>query len=470
MSRQTVVRFAPSPTGHLHVGGARTAIFNWLFARHEGGTFHLRIEDTDRARSSDEMTRAIFEGLTWLGIDWDGEPWIQSEHIEHHREECLRLEREGRAYWCWCTPDELAARRAEATDEGTEYRYDRQCLRLSEAERSRRLATDAPRVLRFRVPEGVTTFYDIVHESTEFQNAEIDDFIILRSDGTPVYQVAVVVDDHDMGVTHVIRGDDHLSNTPKQILLYQAFGYDVPMFGHVPLILGADKKRLSKRHGATSVVEYQSQGFLPEAMFNFLVLLGWSPGNDLEIMTRDEMVEQFDATRLLKKSSVFDEEKLRWMNGMHIRLLPEDELLRRVHRHQPEWIGEVDDAWLVHVVRLMQERMVFLADVFEKGWYFFRDPDAYDEQVVAKQWKPGTAEHVRVLREAFAVCEFTEAELERVVREHAEREGVGAGKVIHPLRLALTGAGASPGLFEMMVVLGRETCLRRLDAALLALG
>jgi glutamyl-tRNA synthetase len=466
MPSPLTVRFAPSPTGYLHVGGARTAIFNWLYARSSEGRFLLRIEDTDRARSSDEMTREILDGLTWLGLDWDNEPVMQSTRVDRHREECLRLLAEGKAYWCYCTPEELEANRQASTEEGAEYRYDRHCLRLTEQQRREREASEAAKVLRFKVPEGETNFYDIVHEGTTFQNCEIDDFILLRSDGTPVYMVAVVVDDHDMGITHVIRGDDHLSNTPKQILLYEAFGYEVPMFGHVPLILGEDKKRLSKRHGATSVGEYRDRGYLPEAVFNFLTLLGWSPGDDREVMSRFEMIQAFDVRRLLKKSSVFDEEKLRWMNGKHIRLLPGEELMERLRPHIPEKLRAVDDRYMLQVLELMKERMFMLDDVFENGMYFFEDPVSYDVDGMTKHWKQGAQGHVRAVLDALDTTEFKAAPLEQLVRRIAEERGAGAGKVIHPLRLALTGGTSSPGLFEMMEVLGKDVCIRRIERML----
>ncbi len=462
MSTQVVVRFAPSPTGYLHVGGARTAIFNWLFARHEGGRFLLRIEDTDKARSSEAMIREILNGLRWLGIDWDNEPVLQSTRVERHREECLRLLAEGRAYWCYCTPDELDAQRAALGDEGSEYRYDRHCLHMSDGERREKEASGAPRALRFRVPDGETNFFDIVHEGTTFQNSEIDDFVLLRSDGTPMYMIAVVVDDHDMGVTHVMRGDDHLSNTPKQILLYEALGYELPMFGHVPLILGDDKKRLSKRHGATSVGEYQERGYLPEAVFNFLTLLGWSPGDDREVMTQGEMIEAFDVRRLLKKSSVFDEEKLRWMNGKHLRLLSDAELLERMRPHLPESILDRGEDHLLRIAGLMKERLFLLTDLPDTGRYFFEDPDAYDEAGMKKHWKPDSAVHMRIVMERITAADFTASALEELIRTLAEELGVGAGRIIHPMRLALTGGTQSPGLFEMMEEMGRDTCMRRL--------
>ena len=460
------VRFAPSPTGYLHVGGARTAIFNWLYARSAGGRFLLRIEDTDRQRSSDAMTREILDGLRWLGIDWDEEPTIQSTRLDRHAEECLRLEAEGRAYWCYCTTGELDAKRQAAEAAGGAFLYDGTCRHLTSEERAEKDAAGMPRVLRFRVPEGRTVFNDIVHDETSFPNEEIDDFVILRSDGSPTYMMAVVVDDHDMGITHVLRGDDHLSNTPKQVMLYHALGYETPQFGHLPLILGGDKKRLSKRHGATSVGEFQQRGYLPEAMFNFLALLGWSPGDDREVMSRAELVEAFDIRRVLKKSSVFDEEKLLWMNGQHIRLLDDEELLRRVLRHRPDDLDWVSEDKLRPVIPLMKERLALLPDFWANGRYFWEDPAEYDADGVAKRWKTGIPEVLTTLLPVLEECDFTAGALETLIRETAEQSGMGAGKVIHPIRLALTGATASPSLFDMMAVLGRTACLRRLRRAL----
>ena len=466
MTKTLTVRFAPSPTGYLHVGGARTAIFNWLFARSAAGRFLLRIEDTDRQRSSDEMTREILNGLRWLGIVWDEEPTVQSARVERHREECLRLLDEGSAYWCYCTTEDLEARRGVAEAAGGAFLYDGTCRHLTDEERAANDAAGMSRVLRFRVPEGRTVFNDIVHDETSFSNEEIDDFVILRSDGTPTYMVAVVVDDHDMNVTHVLRGDDHLSNTPKQVMLYHAFGYETPQFGHLPLILGGDKKRLSKRHGATSVGEFQQKGYLPEAMFNFLALLGWSPGDDREVLSQHSLVEAFDIRRVLRKSSVFDEDKLLWMNGQHMRLLDDADLLRRILRHRPEEFESIPEEAFARVIPLMKERMALLPDFFSNGGYFYADPEHYDADGVAKRWKAGTSAALTSLLPLLESDVFTAESLETLVREHAEALGMGAGKIIHPIRLALTGATASPSLFDMMVVLGKETCLRRLRSAL----
>ncbi|MBR9976736.1 MAG: glutamate--tRNA ligase, partial [Bacteroidetes bacterium] len=461
-----IVRFAPSPTGYLHIGGARTAIFNWLTAHSDGGRFLLRIEDTDRLRSSEAMTREILDGLHWLGIDWDEAPLIQSARLNRHAGECHRLLAEGNAYWCYCSSHELEEHRRTAEAAGGAFLYDGTCRRLSAEERAEKDAAGLSRVLRFRVPEGRTVFNDIVHDEISFSNTEIDDFVILRSDGTPTYMMAVVVDDHDMHITHVLRGDDHLSNTPKQIMLYHALGYETPQFGHLPLILGEDKKRLSKRHGATSVGEFQQRGYLPEALFNFLALLGWSPGEDREIMTKEELIHHFDLRRVLNKSAIFDEDKLRWINGQHIRRLTDDDLLHRLLRHRPADLGDLDPDALRPIVPLMKERISLLPEFFSNGRYFWRDPDEFDAEVIAKRWKAGIPEALIALLPLLETTEFAPEALETLIREFAEQQGMGAGRLIHPLRLALTGGGASPSLFDMMHVLGREVCLRRLRHAL----
>ncbi len=468
------VRFAPSPTGYLHVGGARTAFFNFLFARHHNGKFLLRIEDTDLERSDAEMTEAIFRSLRWLNLDWDEEPVSQSSCTDRHRDVCRKLVETGWAYRCFCSPEELREKREKSQKETGEYRYDRRCLGLSDDDVQDRLNRGMSYAIRFHVPEGETTFDDAVRGTVTVQNKEMDDFILLRSDDTPVYQMAVVVDDHDMGITHVIRGDDHLSNTPKQILIYQAMNWEVPVFAHLPMILGPDKKRLSKRHGATSVEEYKKAGYLPQAMINFLALLGWSLGDDREIMSINEMIEHFSLDRVSKNPAVWDEAKLTWMNGQYIYGMSEDELVGPVIDHLKVG-GLIDESFMLSgrdyilgFIRLMKERVKTLGDFVEKGRYFFQDPDAYEENAVNKHWrKESVEERLKHLETELQTVDSWNAQgLEQVIRGLAEKLGVGAGKLIHPLRLALTGAGASPGIFELMEVLGRERVMRRLHKAI----
>lgn len=473
------VRFAPSPTGYLHVGGARTALFNWLFARRHGGVFVLRIEDTDRERSSDEMTRAILEGMEWLGLNWDEGPYHQADGLERHRRDALRLLESGLAYRCFCSPEELAEKRARAEGAQEAFRYDRTCLlRVSPEEAEQRAAAGQPFTVRFKVPEGVTAWEDAVHGRLEFDNAAIEDFIILRSDGTPIYNMAVVSDDAEMRITHVIRGDDHISNTPKQILLYRALGYPEPVFAHVPMILGPDGKRLSKRHGATAVGEYRNAGILPWAMVNFLALLGWSPGGDLEVMSVEELVERFSLEGIHKKSAIFDTQKLEWLNGQHLSLTPAERLepivseeLVRTGVTSAEVLRERRE-WYLGLIDLLKVRARGVGDIVRQARPYFVDEIEYDEEAVRKHWKEPAEVRARLaaLRERYATVDsWQEDALEAELRGLADELGVGAGKLIHPLRVSVTGMAVSPGIFEVLVALGPELTLRRLDAALAAL-
>jgi glutamyl-tRNA synthetase len=469
------VRFPPSPTGYLHVGGARTALFNWLLARQTGGAFVLRIEDTDRERSSEAHVRAILEGLTWLGLDWDEGPWFQSEGVERHRAQALRLLAEGKAYRDFTDP---AALRAEAEERGIGHpsvlardKADR--LGVDEAEQ--RASRGEPHAIRLRVPEGTTRWHDLVHGDTAFANADLDDLVILRGDGSPIYNLAVVSDDVEQRITHVVRGDDHLSNTPKQILLYEALGHPVPTFAHVPMILGPDGKRLSKRHGATAVADYERLGILPEAMVNFLALLGWNPGDEREVMTRDELVQAFSLERVQRKSAVFDTDKLEWLNGQYLsastasRLAPgvADRLAER--GVEPDAWAARGEAWLHALVDLLKVRARTVDDLARQALPYLTADPPMDPEAVARHWDrdaEGARARLAALRRRLEGCEWGEEPLEALVRGLAEEEGVGAGKLIHPLRVALTGQAASPGIFEVMVLLGREAVLERLDRAL----
>ncbi|MEJ2636258.1 MAG: glutamate--tRNA ligase [Calditrichia bacterium] len=466
MKEKVVTRFAPSPTGYLHIGGARTALFNYLFARKYKGIFRLRIEDTDRARSSGEMIRQILDGLKWLGLQWEGEVIHQADNAALHRKLAHSLLEAGKAYRCFCTREELEARRKQNQD----FRYDRKCRFLSEAEIRDNLRDEKPFSIRFKMPEGETFWNDGVHGEIRVGNSELDDFIIVRSDGSPIYQLAVVVDDHDMEITRVIRGDDHISNTPKQILLYQAFGWSTPQFSHVPLILGQDKKRLSKRHGATAVGEYREMGVLPEALFNFLALLGWTPADDREIMSRDEIIKSFSLEGISKKSAVFDEQKLQWMNGEYINLRSTEELFPAVASLwqksgliSAEEIRDRRD-YLMKVIEILKSRIRLLNQYAGYGAYFFRDPQNFDEKGMKKHLKdPQVWDWLRIATERLENQDrFDQISIEEVVRNAAEQEEISAGKLIHPIRLALTGMTVSPGLFELMELLGKEIVVRRL--------
>ncbi len=474
------LRFAPSPTGYLHVGGARTALFNWLLARKTGGQFLLRIEDTDKARSTDESTRAIFEGLTWLGLDWDEEVVFQGANLERHRADAARMLASGAVYRCFCTTEELTKRREEAEARKEAFKYDRRCDLLPPAEVERRVAAGVPHVLRFRVPAGETSWDDLVHGVITFPNKDIEDFVILRSDATPIYNHAVVSDDIAMGITLVMRGDDHISNTPKQILLYEALGATLPRFGHLPMIHGTDGKKLSKRHGATAVGDYQHLGILPQAMVNFLALLGWSPGGDFdEVMTLEQLIEAFSTDGLLRKASVFDPKKLEWMNGQHLSRLPLDALEPRVTPLLvAAGLATADDLaarrdWYLTLLDLLRVRSRLVDDIVRQAVPYFRDAIEYDADAVAKQWKEPAA--VRPLlaatRETLAaLADWEPTAMEEALRALAEAQGVGGGKIFQPLRVALTGLGVSPGIFDVMVALGRERTLRRIADAEAMLG
>jgi glutamyl-tRNA synthetase len=472
------VRFAPSPTGYLHVGGARTALFNWLYARHHGGTFVLRIEDTDVERSSWEMVAGILDGMKWLGLDWDEGPevggahgpYFQSERLDRYREAAARLVASGKAYYCYCNPDDLKAKREAAEQAGQTWSYDRTCASLSADEVAARERAGAPRAIRFRMPGGTTAYDDVVHGKIEFDNAVIEDFVVLRSDQYPTYHLSVVVDDVDMGITDVVRGDDHISNTPKQVLLYRALGAEVPRFAHVPLILGPDKRRLSKRHGATSVMEYERQGFLPEAMFNFLALLGWSPGDDRELFTREELVSAFTLDGISSSNAVFNPEKLEWFNAQHLARLSGDEITDRLEPVLRE-IGVWDDSlrgerreWFHRVIETLKPRAKKLRDLAEQGCYFFIDPDGYDEAAVKKHLlAPGLAAHLSAWSAALsAVDPFSPAAIESALRACADSLSIKAAMLIHATRIAVTGQGVSPGVFDVVALVGRERTLDRL--------
>jgi glutamyl-tRNA synthetase len=475
------VRFAPSPTGYLHVGGARTALFNWLYARRHGGRFVLRVEDTDAERSSWDMVTGIVDGLRWLGLDWDEgpdvggphAPYFQSERIEKHRGMAEQLVRDGLGYYCYCAPDEIQQKRQAAEAAGGGWMYDRTCARLTNEQIAEREASGAPRAIRFRVPPGETSFDDRVRGQIAFDNANIEDFVILRSDRQPTYHLSVVVDDVDMDITDIVRGDDHISNTPKQVLLYAALGRPAPRFAHVPLILGPDKKRLSKRHGATSVMEYQRLGYIPEAMVNFLALLGWSPGNDREIFSREELVAEFTLEGISGGNAVFNPEKLDWFNQQHLMRLSTDELIRRVRPLLEEaglWRESFDDgqrAWLGRVLELLKPRAKKLGQLLEDTRPFLDETVVYDEAAVRKHLSgAGARGHLDALAARLAVAQpFEQSTLESIVREMAVQRDVKPAALIHATRVAVTGRAASPGLFEVLELMGQDRTVARLQRA-----
>jgi glutamyl-tRNA synthetase len=469
------LRFAPSPTGYLHVGGARTALFNWLYARHYGGQMLLRIEDTDKARSTDESTRAIFEGLEWLGLTWDEDVVHQGANLERHRRDALAILESGKAYRCFCTPAELDERRKDAERRGEVFRYDGRCRHLATEEIEQRLANGLPFTIRFRVPEGETSWDDLVHETITFPNKDVDDFVILRSDGTPIYNLAVVSDDIAMRITLVMRGDDHISNTPKQILLYRALGAALPRFAHLPMIHGTDGKKLSKRHGATAVGDYRHMGILPEAMLNFLALLGWSPGNDIEVMSVDEMIELFSTEGLSRKAAIFDPQKLEWMNGQHLSRTPPERLLPTVaDALERAGLASRKDVekrrdWYLALIELLKIRARTIDDLVRQAAPYLKEEIDYDPAAVEKQWKDpeATAKLLAATRDRLATApDWSPTSLETELRALADTLGTTAGKIFQPLRVALTGMMASPGIFDVLQTLGRDRALARVDAAI----
>lgn len=479
MTDRPRLRFAPSPTGFLHVGGARTALFNWLYARRHGGVFVLRIEDTDVGRSSSDMVTGILDGLRWLGLDWDEGPEMggphgphfQSQRLNKYCETAERLVSGGHAYYCYCSPDELKRQREAAQAAGGAWHYDRACLRLSRGQIAAREVAGTPRAIRFKVSDGATRFDDLVHGSIEVDHATIEDFVILRSDGHPTYHLSVIVDDLDMAISHVVRGDDHISNTPKQLLLYSALDARPPQFGHVPLIFGPDKKRLSKRHGATSVAEYQRRGYLSDAIVNFLALLGWSPGDDREMFSRAALTEAFTFEGISGGNAVFDLEKLDWLNGEHITRMSAEDIATEIEptlRAADVWdeaYGDAKRPHLLNVIELLKARVRMLGEFVDYGRPFLTDAFEYDPEAVKKRLsEPGLDAHMAALRDAFsAVNRFEQAPLESALRQVADARGLKAGTLIHATRVAATGRAVGPGLFEVLELLGRERTLVRLD-------
>ena len=464
---QARVRFAPSPTGYLHVGGVRTALFNWLFARHEKGVFILRIEDTDRDRSTPEAIQAILDGMKWVGLDWDEGPIYQTARLAIYKEQADRLLAEGKAYLCYCTEEELEARRKEALARKELPKYDGRCRRRSGA-----APAGVSPVTRFVSPQdGQTTVHDLIKGDVTFDNAQLDDLVIVRSNGMPTYNFGVVVDDARMKITHVIRGDDHLNNTPRQILLYRALGYEPPQFGHLSMILGMDKVKLSKRHGATSVLEYQEAGYLPEALVNYLVRLGWSHG-DQEVFSMQEMIEKFSLENITKSPAAFNPEKLLWLNGHYLKtadtkrvvevLIP---FLRK--RGVLDGGAQPDAAWLEKLVVALRERSQTLVEMADKAALFFQESVLMDQDAAKKfltvAMRPAFARLVAVLDQ---MSVFEHDALEEGFKSVLAETGLSMGKLAQPVRVALTGGTVSPGIFDVMVLLGRDRTLARLKKAI----
>jgi glutamyl-tRNA synthetase len=461
MNEAVVTRFPPSPTGYLHIGGARTALFNWLFARHYGGKFILRIEDTDQARSTEESVRAILDAMEWLNLEWDEGPYFQTQRFETYREYLRKLLGSGHAYYCECTPEELDERRRAAMAAGLKPKYDGRC-------RDRGLGPAPNRVIRFRCPDrGTTALNDIVKGPILFENSELDDLVLERSDGIPTYNFAVVIDDITMHITHVIRGDDHVNNTPRQILLYEALGAPLPHFAHVPMILGQDRTRMSKRHGATSVMAYKEMGYLPEALVNYLVRLGWSHG-DQEIFSREELIQHFSLQHVGKAPSVFNPEKLDWLNAHYIKETPPDRLVPLVEGFLcAKGMPLKTPNYLAKAVKTLQPRCRTLKEMADSMAFYLVDTPRMDPAAARKFLVPALKEPFeRLIRILNDLESFDEKSLESAFHQLAEELGLKLGKIAQPVRVALTGSTVSPGLFEVIDALGKETVVQRLRKAL----
>ncbi|MDO9464848.1 MAG: glutamate--tRNA ligase [bacterium] len=473
------VRFAPSPTGSLHLGNVRTAIFNWLFARHAKGTFILRMEDTDKERSTPESVSLILESLRWLGLDWDegpdvgGDfgPYYQMQRLDKYKKYIDILIKGNMVYSCFCTPERLAEMRLQMQKKKLPPRYDGKCKNLSAEEIKHLTSQGIKHVLRFRVPTtGITEFNDLIHGKISIENSVLDDFVIVKSDAGPTYNFACVVDDIEMKITHVIRGDDHISNTPKQIAVYKALGCNSPKFAHIPLILGPDKAKLSKRHGAASPLEYRDMGYLPHALLNFLTLLGWAPGDNREVMSRDEIIESFSIEKINDRNAVFDSQKLDWMNGIYIRKMPLEKLvgIALEELKKAKLIKDTKEVGIdkiSKIVGLIQERLKKFSEIPQLINYFFMDTPIYEEKAVNKFLrKDGIPQMLQELCNVIeGVKSFDIETLESVVRAFIEKKGLKPGDVIHPVRVALTGRAASPPIFDVMEVLGKQTCLERIQ-------
>jgi glutamyl-tRNA synthetase len=483
MNKPVRVRFAPSPTGYPHVGNIRTALFNWLFARHHGGSFIVRIEDTDVTRKVKGAVKAILDGLRWLGLDWDEgpevggkyAPYIQSQRLEIYRELAERLVAQGDAYYCYCSPQRLEEMRAEQIKCKQPPGYDRYCRNLSQEERAKKEAEGITPVVRFKTPlEGQTRFNDLIYGDVVFENNTIDDFVLLKSDGYPTYHLANVVDDHAMEISHVIRAEEWISSTPRHLLLYRAFGFEPPQFIHHPMILGPDRAKLSKRHGAVSILEYREQGYLPEAMVNFLALLGWSLDDRTEIISRQELIDNFSLERIGKTGAIFNREKLDWMNGVYIRSLTADEFFEAV---EPYLMTDISagkalissEEYVRYILPLVQERARTLAEVTELAQFFFVDELDYEPSLlIGENMNHQSAiQALTVAKQRLSqVQAFDANSLEGVLRPLAVELGLKTGQLFGTLRVAVTGRTAAPPLFQTMAVLGKERCLKRIEAAL----
>ncbi|GAB4438968.1 MAG: glutamate--tRNA ligase [bacterium] len=459
-------RFAPSPTGYLHIGGARTALFNWLYARNRGGKFILRIEDTDLERSTEESVNAILNGMKWLGLDWDEGPFFQTHRMDRYQYFANKLLEEGKAYYCYCSPEELQERREQALKEGRKPTYDRRCRNLKEPVKDRKP------VIRFKAPlEGETVVNDLIKGTVVFKNEELDDLVIVRSDGVPTYNFAVVIDDVDMNITHIIRGDDHLNNTPRQIQIYRALGFELPVFAHVPMILGSDKTRLSKRHGATSVMAYKEMGYLSEALVNYLVRLGWSCGDE-EIFSIKEMIEKFNVENIGKSAAVFNPEKLLWLNAHYIKEYDTDRLsVLAAEFFEKKGYIIPEKEKLHRIVESLKPRCRTLVEFTEMGSVYFEDDFEYDTASINKFFPDKDSALLKKIKEALENADsLDESGFENLIKSIASENNVKVVLVAQQLRIALSGKTVSPGLFDVITVIGKERALKRIERAIKFIG
>ncbi len=460
---------APSPTGFFHLGSARTALYNWLFARHNQGKFILRVEDTDVQRSSKEMIQTILDGLGWLGLNWDEGPYFQSERLAIYKKYVQQLIDKGYAYYCYCRPEDLAREREAALKNKQSWKYDRRCLNLTPEQKKEKERANHPKAVRFLVPDHPVVFYDLIHKEIKRDFADIEDFIILRQNGIPTYNLACAVDDYEMGITHVIRAVEHITNTPKQILLYEALNFSKPEFAHLPLILGEDRKKLSKRHGAVSLMAYKEKGFIPEAMVNFLALLGWSPGNDKEIMSIKEIIQRFSLKRINPANAIFDIQKLEWMNGQYIYRMSDGELLESLKPFLIKFKfitpAELDKKreWILRVCGAIKKRLKVLADIDKAGRYFFVEDFEYEPRALEKHLHKETIEIVKEFSRIMeTITDFDGAHIEESLRGFVKEKNIPARNLIHPLRVFTTGKEGGPGLFLTLELIGKERCLKRI--------
>ena len=473
------VRFAPSPTGFLHVGGLRTALYNFLFARHHNGKFVLRIEDTDQSRKVEGAVENLIETLRWAGIEYDEGPdkagpfgpYVQSQRLSIYREHAEKLVADGNAYYCFCTPERIDEVRKKQLQAKQNPSYDRTCRHLTADVVKKNLSAGMPHVVRMKVPlEGEMTFEDVIRGSVTVAYASLDDQVLIKSDGFPTYHMAVVTDDHLMGITHVVRGEEWLPSLPKHILLYRYFKWDLPVFAHLPLLLNPDKSKLSKRQGDVAVEDYRAKGYLKEAVINFIAFLGWNPGDDREIFSMEELIKEFTLERVGKSGAVFNVDKLNWLNFQHLRAKPEAEVLGMLKTElsrSPFAGGKFEDAYLLQVIAAMRERVTFAREFVEKSPYFFQPPEKYDPDVVKKRWKPDSPKYLKTLAEEFTRLDHPQKEdFEKALQGVSGSLNVSAGQLIHPLRLAVSGMGAGPGLYDILTILGRDETIRRMHAAI----